>query len=199
VSLDVAITKGRIEDIMRMAVKQKTPPMVGAMQLSTKFLLPPGQGDVVDRLRLNGQFSLSGATFTNRDVQTKIVQLSRRGRGKLEAPTSQETVASDFKGQFALGGAQLTLKKLMFAVPGAQVRLDGSYALRPEALAFKGNLLLDAKVSQTVGGWKSLLLKIADPFFSREGGGSSIPIKIEGTKDDPKFGLDMSRVFRRGN
>jgi hypothetical protein len=87
----------------------------------------------------------------------------------------------------------------MFAVPGAQVHLDGSYALRREVLAFKGNLLLDAKVSQTVSGWKSLLLKIADPLFSREGGGSSIPIKIEGTRDDPKFGLDMGRVFNRGN
>ena len=29
--------------------------------------------------------------------------------------------------------------------------------------------------------------------------GSSIPIKIEGTRDDPKFGLDMGRVFNRGN
>jgi hypothetical protein len=199
VSLDVAITKGRIEDIMRMVVKQNRPPMVGTMQLTTKFLLPPGKSDVIDRLRLNGQFTLSGATFTNRDVQTKIVQLSRRGRGKIETPASPESIASDFKGYFALGDARLTLKKLMFAVPGAQVRLDGSYALRPEALAFKGNLLLDAKVSQTVGGWRSLLLRIADPFFNREGGGSSIPIKIEGTKDDPKFGLDMSRVFKRGN
>ena len=199
VSLDVAIPQGRIEDIMQMAVKQKTPPMVGGMQLTTKFLLPPGQSDVVDRLRLNGQFTLSGAKFTNREVQKKIVELSRRGRGKVDTPASQEAVASDFKGQFALGGAGLALKKLMFAVPGAQVHLDGSYALRREVLAFKGNLLLDAKVSQTVSGWKSLLLKIADPLFSRNGGGSSIPIKIEGTRNDPKFGLDMERVFKRSS
>lgn len=198
VALDVTIPKGRIEDIMRMAVKQQTAPMIGAMQLSTKFLLPPGKSDVVDRLRLNGQFSLSGATFTNRTVQAKIVELSRRGRGKPEA-TAQESIASDFKGKFVLDGASLTLKDLMFAVPGAQVRLDGAYALKKEVLAFKGNLLLDAKVSQTVSGWKSLLLKIADPLFRRDGGGSSIPIKIEGTRDDPKFGLDMSRVFKRGN
>jgi len=199
VSLDVTIPQGRIEDIMTMAVKQKTPPMVGGMQLTTKFLLPPGQSDVVDRLRLNGQFTLSGAKFTNREVQKRIVELSRRGRGKVDTPASTETVASDFKGQFALGDAGLALRKLMFAVPGAQVQLDGSYALRREVLAFKGNLLLDAKVSQTVSGWRSLLLKIADPLFNRNGGGSSIPIKIEGTKDDPKFGLDMSRVFKRGN
>jgi len=87
----------------------------------------------------------------------------------------------------------------MFAVPGAQVRLAGSYALKRETLAFKGNLLLDAKVSQTVSGFKSLLLKIVDPLFSRDGGGSSLPIKIEGTRSDPKFGLDMGRVFNRGD
>jgi hypothetical protein len=199
VSLDVSIPQGRIEDIMRMAVKQNTPPMVGAMRLSTKFLLPPGESDVVDRLRLNGVFSLAGAKFTNREVQAKIVELSRRGRGRPDPAAESESVASDFRGQFVLGGAGLTLKKLMFAVPGAQVHLDGTYALKKEALAFKGDLLLDAKVSQTVSGWKSLLLRIADPLFKREGGGSSIPIKIEGTKDDPKFGLDMGRIFKRGN
>jgi len=169
------------------------------MQLTTKLLLPPGKSDVVERLRLDGQFFLSGATFTNREVQTKIVELSRRGRGKLELPAASETIASDFRGKFALGGGELKLKNLMFAVPGAQVRLDGSYTLQREAIAFKGNLLLDSKVSQTVGGWKSLMLKVIDPLFNRDGGGSSIPIKIEGTKNDPKFGLDMGRVFKRGN
>lgn len=195
----MTIPKGRIEDIMRMAVKQKTPPMVGAMQLTTKFVLPPGKNDVVERLRLNGRFSLGGATFTNREVQAKIVELSRRGRGKVEESLVKEAVASDFRGLFALGGGRLELKDLMFAVPGAQVRLAGRYALKPETLAFKGNLLLDAKVSETVGGWKSWLLKVADPLFRRDGGGSQIPIKIEGTRNDPKFGLDMGRVFKRGN
>jgi hypothetical protein len=108
-------------------------------------------------------------------------------------------VASDFKGQFVLGDGRLTLKQLMFAVPGAQVRLAGAYNLKRETLAFKGNLLMDAKVSETVTGFKSLLLKIADPFFSRKGGGSQVPIKIEGTRSDPKFGLDMGRVFNRGD
>jgi hypothetical protein len=87
----------------------------------------------------------------------------------------------------------------MFAVPGAQVRLAGSYSLNHETLAFKGNLLLDAKISQTVTGWKSWLLKIADPLFRRDGGGSRIPIKIEGNRNDPKFGVDMGRVFKRGD
>jgi hypothetical protein len=44
-----------------------------------------------------------------------------------------------------------------------------------------------------------MLLKIVDPIFAKPGGGSSIPIKIEGTRSDPKFGLDRDRVFNRGN
>jgi hypothetical protein len=198
VTLDVNMPKARIEDIMRMAVKQKTPPMIGALQLTTKFVLPPGEKDVAERLRLDGKFSMTHAKFTNREVQVKIAELSHRSRGR-KAEQPKESVASDFKGAFVLGGGRLELRNLMFAVPGAQVRLAGHYSLKPETLAFKGNLLMDAKVSETVSGWKSLLLKIADPLFKKKGGGSSVPIKIEGSRDQPKFGLDMGRVFKRGD
>ena len=198
ISLDIQITRARLEDVMAMAVKTPKPPMVGALTLTTKFLLPPGKADVVDRLRLNGRFEISAARFTNDDVQRKIVELSRRGRGQ-PGQLGQEQVASDFRGRFVLGGGRLDLPDLAFAVPGAQVRLGGSYELQKEALDFKGNLLIDAKVSQAVTGFKSMLLKIVDPIFARPGGGSSIPIKIEGTRSDPKFGLDRDRVFNRGN
>ena len=198
VSLDVQMTNARLEDIMVMAVRAPKPPMVGGLKLTTKFLLPPGEADVVDRLKLNGRFEISAARFTNDDVQQKIAELSRRGRGQPGQPGNGQ-VASDFRGRFILGGGRLELHDLAFAVPGAQVRLVGSYALKKEAIDFKGNLLLDAKVSQTVTGFKSLILKIVDPIFAKPGGGSSIPIKIEGTRSDPKFGLDRDRVFNRGN
>jgi hypothetical protein len=197
VTLDITMGKARIEDVMTMAVKTKKTPMTGALQLSSKFLLPPGETDVADRLQLNGRFTMLQAKFTNPDVQTKIVELSRRGRGKTDE--TPEQVASDFQGRFVLGGGRLSLNGLVFAVPGAQVHLAGQYALKPETLAFKGNLLMDAKISQTVGGWKSMLLKIVDPIFGKPGGGSTIPIKIEGTRNDPKFGLDVGRVFKRGD
>ena len=56
---------------------------------------------------------------------------------------------------------------------------------------------MDAKVSQTVTGFKSLLLKLADPLFNKNGR-TVIPLKISGTRNEPKFGLDMGRVFKRG-
>jgi hypothetical protein len=40
--------------------------------------------------------------------------------------------------------------------------------------------------------WLSVLLK-AVPFFKKKGGGSEIPVRISGTKSEPKFGLDVLR------
>jgi len=122
---------------------------------------------------------------------------SRRGRGRVDQP--QDRVVSDLQGRFRLGDGRLSLPSVMFSVPGAQVQLAGRYVLRPEWLDFQGRLLMDAKVSQTQTGIKSLLLKVVDPLFNKRGGGSAIPIHIRGRRDDPEFGLDVRRVFRRGD
>ena len=199
VTLDVAMDKSRIEDVMKMAVKAATPPMTGALKLNTKFLLPPGESDVVDRLRLDGQFWIGKARFTNYNVQGKIEELSKRALAKTEE-AGKEHVVSDFQGKFKLADGRLELPDLTFAVPGAKVRLAGVYALKAETLDFKGELLLDAKISQTVTGFKSVLLKVVDPLFKqKDGSGSAIPIKIRGTRDAPEFGLDVKRVFKKGD
>jgi uncharacterized protein involved in outer membrane biogenesis len=199
VSLDVAMDKSRIEDIMKMAVKSPTPPMTGALKLTTKLLLPPGDRDVADRLRLDGQFLIGQAKFTNYDVQAKIEELSKRASAKTAADT-REHVASNFQGRFKLADGRLDLPDLTFDVPGAKVQLAGAYALKEEMLDFKGQLLLDAKISETVTGVKSVLLKAVDPLFKqKDGTGSEIPIKIAGSRNAPQFGLDTRRVFKKGN
>lgn len=197
VTLDIVMDKARIEDIMKMAVKTPTPPMTGDLKLTTKFLLPPGEKDVVDRLRLDGQFAIAQVKFTNYDVQGKIEELSKRASAKTAEP-GKERVVSDFQGKFKLADGQLVLPSLSFAVPGAKVELAGVYALKAETLDFKGQLLLDAKISQTVTGFKSVLLKVVDPLFKqKDGTGSVIPIKIGGTRSAPDFGLDVKRVFKK--
>ncbi len=59
-----------------------------------------------------------------------------------------------------------------------------------DTLDFHGALKLDAKISQTVTGWKRWLLKPADPFFAKNGAGTFLKIKIVGDTHHPKFGLD---------
>jgi hypothetical protein len=196
VTLDVTMDRARLEDVMMMAVKGD-PPMRGGLRLKTKFVLPPGETDVVDRLRLDGTFAVARARFTNFDVQGRINELSSRSRGR-GADEPKDRVVSDFQGRFRLGEGRLALPELTFSVPGAQVELAGRYALKPETLDFQGRLLMDAKVSQTQTGIKSLLLKVVDPLFNRRGGGSQIPIHIRGRRSDPNIGIDMGRVFKRG-
>jgi hypothetical protein len=199
VTLDVAMDKSRIEDVMKMVVKTPSPPMIGALKLNTKFVLPPGNNDVIDRLRLDGQFWISQARFTNYDVQGKIEELSKRGSGKT-AEVTKARVTSDFQGRFKLGAGTLALPAVSFDVPGARVELAGTYAIKRETLDFKGQLLLDAKISQTVTGWRSILLKVVDPLFrGKNGRGSAIPIRIGGSRSAPDFGLDVHRVFKRGD
>jgi hypothetical protein len=168
--------------------------MVGSLALRTKFELPPGPPDVVDKLQLDGQFAIGDGRFTNAEVQQKINELSRRARGQKIAATAPERVESDFTGRFVLRDGSLRLQRVTFNVPGAVVDLSGRYGLRTETLAFSGNLFMDAKISQTTTGVKSLLLKIVDPLF-RKNGRTVVPLRVSGTRNRPSFGLDFGRVF----
>ena len=196
VTLDVTMGRARLEDVLRLAVKTPQPPMTGALVLSTKFELPPGDVDVVRKLHLDGRFSIAGTRFTDPNVQNKINELSHRSRGK-SPEERKERVASQFDGLFRLRDGVITIPSVTFDIPGAVVRLAGKYGIDDERIDFAGTAYMNAKVSETVTGYKRLLLKIADPLFSKEGGGSAIPIKISGTRNDPHFGLDAGRIFKR--
>jgi hypothetical protein len=196
VTLDVTMNQGRLEDVLRLAVRSARPPMVGSLRLVTKFVLPPGDEDVVRRLRLDGRFAIAGTRFTDVTVQERINELSHRGSGKVREPDIPR-VASQFEGSFRLGGGRLEIPRVTFDVPGSVVALAGTYDLVPDTLNFKGTLFMDAKVSDTTTGVKHFLLKLADPFFRRDGGGSAIPIKVTGSRSDPSFGLDKGRIFSK--
>lgn len=197
ISLDVAIDDGRIEDVLRLAVKATKPVMTGRMQLQARLLLPAGDRDVWDKLDLSGAIRLNEARFSNVNVQEKINALSRRGKGDA-ATADGPGVVSRLSGNFTLRGGILTFSDLSFAVPGAIVQLAGTYDVKHEVLDFRGNLLLDATLAETTSGWKAVLGRIAQPLFRRPGGGSSLPIRISGPRDDPNFGLDVGRALRPG-
>jgi hypothetical protein len=200
VTLNITMDDGRLEDVMRLAVPTPRPPMTGALRLRTKFDLPPGDKDVVEKLLLDGRFVINGGRFTDRGVQQKIVELSTRARGNAknasDQPAAPGVVTSDFAGRFSLGHGLLRLPTVTFDVPGAAIQLAGQYALERETIAFVGNLYMDAKISQTVSGWKSWLLKVVDPLF-RKDGRTVVPIRISGTRNDPQFGVDVKRVFNK--
>lgn len=192
VGLDVKLTEGRVEDLLRLAMKGDKPILRGGIQLGMKFVLPPGQGEIADRLKITGQFSLNDARFTTPTVQDQIDTLSRRGQGRPK-DTAIDEVPSRLAGRFRLSNGVIEFSRLRFTVPGAAVSLAGKYLFESEVIDFRGDLRLDAKVSQTVTGWKRWVLKPVDPFLSKDGAGTLLRIKVDGTRSQPHFGRDKGK------
>ncbi len=193
VELDVVIEKGKIEDLLKLAIHTDPPIMTGIVRLKTKFDLPPGEPDVANRLKLVGNFEVSESHFNNEKIQEKVDALSMRslGKPKLAQDNIPDDVQSDLKGTFALANGLISFSKLEFRIPGTEVDLTGTYSLDGNQFDFHGKARMDAKLSHMMTGWKSVLLKPADPFFSKHGAGTEIPIKITGTKSEPHFGSDF--------
>lgn len=201
VRLNVDVSEARIEDMLTLAMRGNRPLLAGPMRFQTKFELPQGDDDVVDKLTLDGRFQIDDGRFQKNALQDKIDSLSRKGQGEPEN-TAVDNVTSDLAGKFSLRDGFIRLQHLTFGVEGATVRIDGAYGLRGEELDFEGQLRLDAKVSETTTGFKALLLKAVDPLFSRKSQGktqSVLPIKISGTRSNPQFGLDIGKTLKRAN
>ena len=194
--LDVNAKPARLEDLLHLAVKSTTPSIIGAASIQAKFDLHPGEEEVAKRLKLDGSFSVQSAHFTNPEVEAKITSLSRRGQGKPRDDDLQNA-RFDMQGHFVLANSQVTFSSLSFSVPGAAVQLQGRFGLLSQALDFHGTLRLQAKVSQTTTGIKSLLLKPVDPFFEGKGAGTVLPIKITGTRGEPSFQLEIGKALKR--
>src|SRR2546425_4611330 len=190
--LDVIVPHANIEDLLELGVRTDPPVMTGSAKLKTRFDLPPGEADVSDRIRLSGEFEISGAHFTNKKIQSKVDALSMRGQGRpKEAKEDVPDVLSEMAGDFRLANGLLSFSKLHFQVPGTEVNLTGKYTLDGNQFEFHGKARMQAKLSHMVTGWRSALLKPVDPFFSKHGAGTEVPVKVTGTKSEPHFGLDF--------
>jgi hypothetical protein len=191
IEVDVTMDHGRIEDLLRLSVASDKPLLVGTVQLQAKLVIPPEKKKVIDKLKLRGAFGLTQAKFTDAEVQTKLVGLSRRGQGVgKDEPVGD--VLSNLKGQFVVENSVVSFSRLTFSVPGAEVELAGNYGMRSETIDFRGKLKMQATLSQVAGGGvKGFFLKAFDPFFKKPGAGMVLPIRISGTRKAPKFGLDM--------
>jgi len=197
--LDVTMDQARIEDLLRLAVRTDPPVMEGQLKLHTRLDLPPGPQDVAHKLRLQGNFAIVNGRFSNEKIQNKVDELSLRSQGEIELAQQKEReaklaiVRSQMRGDFNLADASLNLSNLHYDIPGAHIKLDGIYSLDGARFNFTGTADMQATISRMVGGWKGLLLMPFDRVFAKNGAGTEVPFKVDGTKSDPHFGLDLGR------
>lgn len=188
--LNAASRGARVEDLLRLAVDSDPPVMTGAAQLRTRIDIGEGNTDLIERIKLDGQFEVTDSQFTGRSTADKIETLSLKGQGKPSEFRTGDPV-SEFKGSFRVDKGLVSFSQLSFSVIGASIRLAGTYDLDTGGLDFRGKLRLQAKLSQTTTGVKSFFLKAVDPFFEGRNAGTVLPIKITGTRDRPLFGINF--------
>ena len=195
INLKVNVDRGRIEDFLRLANHAETPILTGALVTKATLHVPPGPGPAHARIRLDGEFKLDGARFSDMRVQDKIESLSLRGQGRPQdiKSTDPNDVTSEMEGEFHMADSVITLPDLHYNVPGAAIELKGRYPLEG-FMHFDGTARMQATVSKMVGGWKGFLLKPADRFFKKEGSGTVVPILIRGPHDQPEFSIDFGRM-----
>jgi hypothetical protein len=195
--LTVEVPRGRMEDFLRLTSKSGSPLLTGSLALKTSLEIPPGKEPVHQRIRLKGSFLLDDAQFTDPKIQDRIADLSLRGQGRpkdAKNKTDDTQVPSTMQSDFTMAHGIITLPNLKYAVPGADVEMSGTYGVEEGGLDFTGWAKMQATVSQMVGGWKGLLLKPADRFFKKDGAGTKVPIHIDGTRQDPHFGVDFGHL-----
>ena len=196
VDLKVDVDNARIEDFLRLVNHSEHVLMSGNVAARAALHIPPGPAPVHERLTLDGRFLLDDALFTSEKVQERIAELSLRGQGHPDdvKTTDPSSILSQIQSSFEMKGGVITLPALEYTVPGAKIELKGTYKLENGALDFTGMAKLEATVSKIVGGWKGLLLTPADPFFKKDGAGTEVPVRIEGTREAPEIGIDFKNM-----
>ena len=195
IDLETNVPDGRIQDFLQLAVKTEPAVMTGRVAMKARVHIRPGKERVLQKLGIKGAFTLRQIHFTNPKVEDKVDMLSLRAQGDpKKARPGAEDVRSQMQGDFVMENASLRFSKLKYSLPGASITLSGVYSLDGKQFDFAGKVRTEAKLSEMVASkWKSLLLKPVNPFFSKDGAGAVIPVKVTGTQSAPKFGLDIGK------
>ncbi len=190
-----AETKGaRIEDILKLVLGSAQTTMTGPVDFRSSILIPQGKEPVIEKLQLQGTFSVPSAKFTSPKVERTLTTLSLRARGidkEEQAGKKYGSVASNLMAAFTLRHGVTSFSNFSFAVPGATVRLTGSFNLRSQQIDMRGVFRMQAKLSDTQSGFKHLALIPLSPLFEKDGAGFEIPIEITGTRKQPVFGASI--------
>lgn len=177
-------------------ITSTTPPAAhGTIALDTAFDLPRGDGDVLDRLALNGSFRAGELHFTSHETQGQVDKLSRSGQGRPK-DESIDDMALKVEGAFRLANGVVTFKQLTASVRGASIRLAGNYGMESRTMDLAGEVRLTASASRTQTGFKSWLLKPFDSLLRDKGAGTLLAIHVRGTADKPDIGLDLGKTLQ---
>jgi AsmA-like C-terminal region len=193
VSINFLGKDGRIEDLLNLFIKAKSPPATGRVTFRAHVEVPPETESFIRKLKLVGDFGIGGGKFTNPGTQGSIGRLSASAQKaeKREHPEDPSTVLSNLKGHVVVRDGIATLSNVSFSVPGAFARLYGTYSLTDYKVDLHGTLITTGKVADATSGFKAVVVKAITPFFKKRASAKIVHFKITGTYQHIGVSLDL--------
>jgi hypothetical protein len=192
-SLQVNDAGGRIEDWLRLLAPEETPPMTGPIAFRAHVTVPGGRRPFIQRVRLGGDFELTGIAFTKEKSQHGVSELSLRAQGQ-KLPDENEPlpkILGNLSGHVDLFDGVAHFSKLSFTVPGAHASMHGTYSFIDETIDLHGQLEVETKFAATATGPKGLVTRVVEPLFAKSRGkGEILPVKLTGSYAHASYGLD---------
>ena len=189
-ALNLNVRSGRIDEVLRLFVKESKAPMEGATNFHGHVVWPSGHQPFLKRVVFQADFEIEHAQWTNPERQMSVNMLSKKASGKKKDPETPN-VTADLKGSVLLSNEVAKFHDTTFKMPGAEATLHGTYNLEDTKIDFHGNLKTEASLSEDSSGVKAVLLKPLDPLFKKKHAGAEVPVEMTGTYHDPHFGVSL--------
>lgn len=192
VDLEASTTTARMQDVLTLISGDQRPLLDGPIRFHSHIVIPPGNRDVLEKLLLRGRFKIDSGTFTDPKVEHRLGTLSDRAQGitkKEEGGQAPHLAASKLSADFSLRNGVAQFPDLIFGVPGASIRLAGSYNLESQQVDMKGFFRMQATLAQTQSGVKHWVLVPFDRFFEKDGAGFQVPLAVSGTREEPEISV----------
>ena len=192
-SLDLFGSRARLQDMMRIVIREPEPPFNGFVNFRAHAVIPPVDAPFLQKVRVGADFGIVGGEFTDPDNRKTVNDFSERARGQKPDDDSEKSdrVVSNLAGHVELKDASANFSHFSFAIPGASAKMQGTYGLIDRKINLHGTLKSEAELSELKTGVMSVLLKPFDRFFKKKHAGAVIPVHLVGTYDDPQPGVDI--------
>ena len=95
VELDATVDGGRVEDMLWLTLREKQPTLRGPTSLRAKIVIPPGKGDLVDRLHIMGDVGIANAQLKPK-LQEGAAKLSDAAKKEQSDRPQQQSATASF-------------------------------------------------------------------------------------------------------
>jgi hypothetical protein len=200
--LAVRVDQGRLDDLLLLFSGEPRPRMTGSVRLNANVALPSGPPEFLRRLRLDGNFEIGDALFTNPLTQSSLNHLSESADGE-EKPKEHDDgrqIPGLVRGAVKDSDGVARLSDIRYSSPGVNATLGGTFNMIDKDVRLQGVLATAGKLSDGTTGFKSVALRVARPFLPirRHGKITTVPFTIRGSSSHPVLSLSTAAPPRSG-